>query len=74
MAECPHLVIGMGGRCEWCFEYVEEQTGPLASVLPWSPTRSPARPEVLSARWASRFGEPEDYRKAMEELRSKENP
>jgi hypothetical protein len=25
MAACPHLVIGMCGRCEWCFEVVVEE-------------------------------------------------
>jgi hypothetical protein len=66
MAFCPHLVMGIGGRCEWCFEGVVEKTVPSSSRIV-----NPLSAELLTARRAARFGEPEDYRKAMEALRSK---
>ena len=75
MTECPHLVIGMMGRCESCFEsVVEERTGPRPLKPVGDPSTRQHGPDavVLRARWAARFGEPEDYRKAMEELRGKE--
>jgi hypothetical protein len=67
MATCPHLVIGMGGRCEWCFEVVVEKPVPPSN----SRIVEPLSAELLSARWAARFGEPDDYQKAIEALHSK---
>ena len=49
MAACPHLVIGMGGRCEWCFECVWNFPEDIAKnwVPPPILVRKPSRKETL---------------------------
>ena len=42
---------------------------PFVTRMPQGET-GPPDAKVLMVRWASRFGEPEDYKRAVEELRS----
>lgn len=65
MSECPHLVIGMSGRCESCFQVVIDPSTILEGRGP--KVKQPTA-KVLRARWAASFGSAQDVRKAIEAL------
>jgi hypothetical protein len=71
MAHCPHLVIDAMGRCEWCFKSIVGNNPRTRDLKRIEVFRQEPDAKLLAARWAARFGEPEDRQKAMEVLLSK---
>ena len=66
---CGHLAIDGHGRCESCFEFLPlPREGFDKSPVQRPPALDPSDPKVLRARWTARFGEPEEFQKAIEAL------
>lgn len=66
---CGHLAIDGHGRCESCFEFLPNPPEGFDKSLVERPAGlDPSDPKVLRARWAARFGEPEECQKAIEAL------
>jgi hypothetical protein len=63
--DCPHLVIGAGGSCEWCFEFVGYQEAPYDPA--------PERAHHLSSRVLTVVEEAERLRRKLHDL-VKERP